>query len=54
MFEYPTLDALSVGSIRKGENVEIVESDSTDDFYKVCNAYGVEGFCKKELIQTNV
>lgn len=28
----------------------IDESESTDEFYKICNEYGLEGFCMKKFI----
>lgn len=36
------LDALS--------EVTVDEDDSTEDFYKVCTAAGIEGFCMKKFI----
>ena len=31
--------------------VEIDESESFEDFYKICTASGVEGFCMKKFIE---
>jgi len=31
--------------------VEIDELESTDDFYKICTASGVEGYCMKKFIR---
>lgn len=36
-----------------GSEVVIDETESTDDFYKVCTETGVEGFCMKRYINTN-
>lgn len=48
--EAPNPDATVVKIIDKDSEVMIDESESTDDFYKVCTASGVEGFCMKQFI----
>lgn len=47
----PTADILC--EILLGSEVVIDETESTDDFYKVCTETGVEGFCMKRYINTN-
>ena len=37
-------------AIDEGYEVEIYESASNSDFYKICTAAGVEGFCMKQYI----
>ena len=36
--------------IAPGSEVMIDETESTEDFYKVCTEAGVEGFCMKKFI----
>ena len=36
--------------IAKGTELTINLSESTDDFYKVCTAAGIEGYCMKKFI----
>ena len=36
--------------INKGSEVKINSAESTEDFYKVCTAAGVEGYCMKKFI----
>lgn len=47
----PDLDASVVCVIPKASEVTINESESTEEFYKVCTAAGAEGFCVKEFIE---
>ena len=47
----PDTDASVVCVIPKSSEVTIDESESTEDFYKVCTAAGAEGFCMKEFIE---
>ena len=46
----PKSDASIVCVIEQKSEVEIDMSQSTDDFYKVCLASGIEGFCVKSYI----
>ncbi len=48
--EQPDGDADVLGTIPANSEVLIDESDSTSDFYKVCAASGLEGFCMKKYI----
>ena len=49
----PNTDASIVCIINRLTEVEIDESLSTDTFYKVYLATGVEGYCMKEYISVN-
>ena len=40
-----------IGTIKKGSEIMIDEDDSTKDFYKICTASGIEGYCMKEFIE---
>lgn len=46
-------DAEILGIINKGDAVEIDVDESTDDFYKVYTAKGLEGFCMKQFIRVD-
>lgn len=46
----PKSDASIVCVIEQKSEVEIDMAQSTDDFYKVCLASGIEGFCVKSYI----
>lgn len=48
--EKPLSDAKVIAVIPVMENVLVDTSDSTDDFYKICTAAGVEGYCMKKYI----
>ena len=41
----PSIDAEVVCVISEGTELLIDEAESTDDFYKICTAAGVEGYC---------
>lgn len=45
-----TTDSDPVGVIEDGCEVEIDKEKSTADFYKICTAAGLEGFCMKKFI----
>lgn len=51
--ENPSFDADVVCVIPEGCEVEIDESNSTDEFYKVYTAAGMEGYCMKKFISVN-
>lgn len=44
-------DAEIVSTLPCDMQVEIDEAQSTDDYYKVCNSAGIEGFCMKKYIE---
>lgn len=46
----PEKDADVLGTIPADTKVMIDESESTDEFYKICSEVGLEGFCMKQFI----
>lgn len=38
-------------TIEQDSEVEIDEAQSTEDFYKICSAAGIEGYCVKYFIK---
>lgn len=40
-----------IGTIDVDSEVTINDAESTNEFYKICTAAGVEGFCVKKFIQ---
>lgn len=46
----PDGEADVLGTISADSEVLIDEGDSTSEFYKVCTASGLEGFCMKKYI----
>ena len=50
--QYPSSDANVVGQpLNKGAKVVIDEANSTDDFYKIYQSTGLEGYCMKAFIK---
>lgn len=47
----PSKDFDVICEIPSNTEVEINESESSGDFYKICTASGVEGFCMKKFIE---
>lgn len=47
----PSKDCDVLCEILSKTEVEIDESESSGDFYKICTASGVEGFCMKNFIE---
>lgn len=47
----PSVDSEVICEITASTELMIDEKDSTDDFYKICTAAGVEGFCMKNFIK---
>lgn len=45
-----TIDSEPVGIINRDSKVFIYEDESTEEFYKVCTATGLEGYCMKKFI----
>lgn len=45
-----TVDSDPVGIIDKDTKVFVYEDESTEEFYKVCTATGLEGYCMKKFI----
>lgn len=48
--EEPKLDAAVVCEVICQTELMIDEKESNDEFYKVCTAAGIEGFCMKKFI----
>lgn len=47
----PNAKADVVCVINASTNLEIIEDESTDDFYAVCTESGAEGYCMKKFIK---
>ena len=48
--EKPAITTDVVGTIKRDTEVKIIESESTNEFYKIITSTGMEGFCMKEYI----
>ncbi|MDD2285623.1 MAG: SH3 domain-containing protein [Paludibacter sp.] len=48
--EKPTVEAPVVCEIVCRTELMIDEKESTEEFYKVCTAAGIEGFCMRKFI----
>lgn len=48
--EQPSLESEVLKCLENGHEVLIDESNSTNEFYKVYTASGIEGFCMKQFI----
>lgn len=48
--EEPSLDSAIVCEINSKTELMIDESESTDEFYKVFTASGLDGFCMKKFV----
>jgi uncharacterized protein YgiM (DUF1202 family) len=46
----PKVGSQIIGKIDRQTELMIEGKASTDDFYKVCTAAGIEGFCMKKFI----
>lgn len=44
-------DSEIISTLPLDTQVEIDEAESTDNYYKVCNSAGIEGFCMKDYIE---
>lgn len=49
--EFPNIDSEIICEVLNNDTVQVVESESTDGFYKVYTQVGLEGFCEKEYIK---
>ena len=47
----PAADATILAEISVGTKVQIIDKESTKDFYHVCTATGIDGFCMKKFIK---
>lgn len=52
VYEEPNETSEIVMEIPIGAEVMIDLTTSTDTFYKICNAAGIEGYCKKQFIES--
>jgi len=48
--EKPRTDATIICKVDYQTELMIDEKESTEEFYKVCTAAGIEGFCMKKFI----
>ena len=48
--EKPAITTKVIGTIKRDSKVKIIESESTEEFYKIITSSGMEGFCMKEYI----
>lgn len=48
--EKPRTDATIICEVDYQTELMINEKESTEEFYKVCTAAGIEGFCMKKFI----
>lgn len=48
--DYPDIKADIVSIIDKNSEVMIYDLESTEEFYAICTASGIEGFCMKQFI----
>ena len=49
--EHPSINAVVAAEIDEGSEVVINEDESTEEFYSVITATGLEGYCMKDYIQ---
>lgn len=49
--ENPSITANVVCTITNGTTVEVDETESTEEFYKICTEIGEEGYCMKKYIR---
>ena len=49
--EHPSINAVVAAEIDEGSEVVINEYKSTEEFYSVVTATGLEGYCMKDYIQ---
>ena len=50
----PDMDGLIVGVVAQFSEVVVDYDESTEEFYKVCLATGLEGYCLKKFIKTGI
>ena len=49
--KHPDLNSDIICAIKRSTEVMIDDSESTEDFYKICTVSGIEGFCMKQYIE---
>ena len=47
----PSMDSEIITTLSAQSIVEVDLDQSVEEFYKICNAAGIEGFCAKRYIQ---
>lgn len=47
----PSINAEVVSEVNCSTDMIVYEEESTDEFYKVCTYYGVEGYCMRKYIK---
>lgn len=53
MSEQPDAASEPIMKLNAGSEVMVDLDNSTEDYYKVCTAVGVEGYCLKRYIKLN-
>lgn len=49
----PSTNAEVIGIVRVLDELRINEKNSTDEWFAVCTASGVEGYCMKKFVDIN-
>ena len=52
--EKANINSKSIGVLTEGTEVQVVEDESTDTFYKVIAPTGMEGYCMKNFVAVSV
>ena len=52
--EEANINSKSIGVLAEGTEVQVVEDESTDAFYKVIAPTGMEGYCMKNFVAVSV
>lgn len=52
--EEANINSKSIGVLDEGTEVQVVEDESTDTFYKVVTLTGMEGYCMKNFVAVSV
>jgi hypothetical protein len=48
--EEPDSNAKIIGTLNQSSEIIVYEQESTDRYYKICTASGIEGFCMQNYI----
>ena len=49
----PSIESEILCEISWSTELMVYEDESTDEFYKICTASGIEGYCMKKFISIN-
>lgn len=52
--EGPSKEFDAICTLKKGDTVTVYPESSSNDFYKVCTFFGVEGYCMKSYINVGI